>query len=60
MTSLGCVAESLGCSEIGLRLILGQLLGCPVMLIYRWIVAKQNSITQHFYFIITGQFQFRR
>ena len=56
MTFLSSVAETLGCSEDGLRLILGQLLGYPVMLIYRWIIANQNSTCQHFYFIFTGQF----
>ena len=55
MTFLSSLVETLGCSEDGLRLILGQLLGYPVMLIYRWIIANQNSTSQHFYFIFTGQ-----
>ena len=55
MTFLSSLAETLGCSEEGSRLILGQLLGYPVILVYRWIVANQRPTIQHLYFIITGQ-----
>ena len=54
MTFLSSIAETLGCSEDGLRLILGQLLGYPVILVYRWIIATQRPTFQHLYFIITG------
>ena len=58
MTFLSPVVETLGCSEDGLRLILGLFLGYPVILVYRWIIASRNSTFQHFYFVFTGQLEF--
>ena len=55
MAFITSVAESLGSSEAGLRLVLGQLLGYPVMLFYRRHIACQQAILQHLYFIITGK-----
>ena len=55
MAFISSVAESLGCSEAGLRLVLGQLLGYPVMLFYRRQMASQQSTLQHLFFIITGK-----
>ena len=49
------MAEALGSSEAGLRLVLGQLLGYPVMLFYRRHIAGQQATFQHLYFIITGK-----
>jgi len=54
MAFITSVASALGSSEAGLRLVLGQLLGYPVMLFYRKHVACQQSTLQHLYFIITG------
>ena len=54
MAFISSLAESLGSSEAGLRLVLGQLLGYPVMLFYRRHVAGQQSTLQHLYSIITG------
>ena len=46
MTFLTSMAGTLGCSEEGLRLLLGQLLGYPIILIYRWIIANQRPTIQ--------------
>ena len=55
MAFISSVAETVGSSEAGLRLVLGQLLGYPVMMLYRKHIASQQSTVQHLYFILTGQ-----
>ena len=55
MAFISSVAESVGSSEAGLRLVLGQLLGYPVMMLYRRHIASHQSTVQHLYFIMTGQ-----
>jgi len=54
MAFISSVAETVGSSEAGLRLVLGQLLGYPVMMLYRKHIASQQSTVQHLYFILTG------
>lgn len=56
-TSLGwthSVANSLGASESGLRLVLGQLAGYPLLLLYRRHLANKDTNTQHLYFFLSG------
>jgi len=48
------IAEAAGGSEAAVRLLLGQLLGYPVALIYRKHISRQPSTIQHIYFIVTG------
>ena len=55
MTFLTSMAGTLGCSEEWLRLLLGQLLGYPIIMIYRWIITNQRPSIQHPYFFIAGQ-----
>ena len=55
MAFISSLAENLGASEAALRLLLGQLMGYPVMLVYRRLVASQHTTIQHIYFILTGQ-----
>ena len=46
MIFLTSMAGTLECSEEGLRLLLGQLLGYPIVMIYRWIIANQRPTIQ--------------
>ena len=55
MAFISSLAENLGASEAALRLLVGQLMGYPVMLVYRRLVASQHTTIQHIYFILTGQ-----
>jgi len=48
------VANSLGASESGLRLVLGQLAGYPLLLLYRRHIFNKDVNTQHLYFFLSG------
>jgi hypothetical protein len=48
------LAESLGCGESGLKLVLGQLLGYPICYLHALLLKKSPAIAQHFYFILSG------
>jgi len=54
MSIVAGIAAVVGASEAALRLILGQLLGYPLMLLYRQKIASQETTIQHLYFFITG------
>ena len=57
-TSLGWtheVANILGAAESGLRLVLGQLAGYPLLLLYRRHLANKDTNTQHLYFFLSGE-----
>jgi len=54
MSIVKSIAEAAGGSEAAVRLLLGQLLGYPVLLFYRKCVSRQSSTLQHLYFIVTG------
>jgi lysophospholipid acyltransferase 5 len=49
-------AESLGGSEAGLKLILGQLAGYPLLLFYRKFLSDKDPKLQHVYFTLSGLF----
>jgi len=51
---VAAIAAAAGASEAALRLILGQLLGYPLMRLYRQKVATQETTIQHLYFFLTG------
>jgi len=48
------LAAGLGASEAGLRLILGQLAGAPLMVVYRSAVAHREATAQHLFLFLTG------
>jgi len=48
------LATSLGTPESGLRLVLGQLAGYPLLLVYRRLLASRDTNTQHLYFSLSG------
>jgi len=48
------IASSLGASESALRLVLGQLAGYPLLLLYRRHLANKDTNTQHLYFFLSG------
>jgi len=48
------LAESLGGSEAGLKLIIGQLLGYPLLLFYRKFISNKDPNLQHVYFAVSG------
>jgi len=48
------LASSLGAEESGLKLVLGQLAGYPLVLFYRRFLAYRDSNTQHLYFFLSG------
>jgi len=48
------LATSLGAEESGLKLVLGQLAGYPLVLFYRKFLAYRDSNTQHLYFFLSG------
>jgi len=48
------LATSLGAEESGLRLVLGQLAGYPLVLLYRRYLATRDSNTQHLFFFLSG------
>lgn len=48
------MAASLGASEAALRLILGQMLGAPLMVVYRSMVAHREATAQHLFLFLTG------
>jgi len=48
------IASSLGASESGLRLVLGQLAGYPLLLLYRRHLANKETNIQHLYFFLSG------
>jgi len=50
------LADTLGGSEAGLKLILGQLAGYPVLLFYRKLLSDKDTKLQHIYFALTGLF----
>jgi len=50
------LATSLGATEAALKLIIGQLLGYPLMLLYRRAVSTQPTQIQHLYFFLSGLF----
>ena len=56
MTWTADVASSLGAPESGLKLILGQLSGYPIFLLYRAHLGKLPAWLQHLYFALTGLF----
>jgi len=56
MSIVASVAAAAGASEAALRLILGQLFGYPLMIVYRQKVASQQPTIQHLFFFLTGLF----
>jgi len=48
------LASSLGTEESGLKLVLGQLAGYPLVLLYRRYLASRDTNTQHLYFFLSG------
>ena len=48
------VAGVLGAPEPGLRLVLGQLAGYPLLLLYRRHIANKDTNTQHLFFFLSG------
>ena len=48
------LATSLGAQESGLKLVLGQLAGYPLLLLYRRHLASKDTNTQHLYFFLSG------
>eukprot|EP00088_Acartia_fossae_P070178 TRINITY_DN9328_c0_g1_i8.p1 TRINITY_DN9328_c0_g1~~TRINITY_DN9328_c0_g1_i8.p1 ORF type:complete len:507 (+),score=73.62 TRINITY_DN9328_c0_g1_i8:78-1598(+) len=50
------LADKLGGTEAGLKLILGQLAGYPVLLLYRKLLSDKDPKLQHVYFALTGLF----
>lgn len=54
MSIVKIIAEAAGGSEAAVRLLLGQLLGYPVVLFYRKYISRQSTTLQHLYFIISG------
>jgi len=50
----GELAASVGGSEAGLKLILGQLSGYPILLFYRKFLSNKDPNLQHVYFALTG------
>ena len=48
------LASSLGAEESGLRLVLGQLAGYPLLLLYRRHLATRDTNTQHLFFFLSG------
>jgi len=48
------LAGSAGVDENALKLLIGQLLGYPVMLIYRKFLTHSSTTMQHIYFALTG------
>jgi lysophospholipid acyltransferase 5 len=54
MSWVAAAAASLGASEAALRLILGQLAGYPLVLLYRRLLAHRDTNTQHTFFFLSG------
>jgi len=54
MSWVAAAAVSLGASEAALKLILGQLLGVPLMLLYRALIAHRETNVQHLFFFLSG------
>jgi len=54
MSWVAAAAVSLGASEAALKLILGQLAGVPLMLLYRALIAHRETNVQHLFFFLTG------
>ena len=48
------LADTLGCAEPGLKLVLGQLFGYPVCYFHTLFLKKSPAFVQHLYFCITG------
>merc|ERR1719507_1030289 len=48
------IASSLGASESALKLVLGQLAGYPLLLLYRRHLAHRETNLQHLYFFLSG------
>ena len=48
------IANSLGAEESGLKLVLGQLAGYPLLLLYRRHLANKDTNVQHLYFFLSG------
>jgi len=51
---VAALSVAVGASEAALRLVLGQLMGYPLMLLYRKKIASQQTTVQHLYFFLTG------
>jgi len=54
MSWVAATAASLGASEAALKLILGQVLGYPLMLLYRKHLASLDPGLQHAFFFLSG------
>jgi len=54
MSLVSNLAASTGTSEAALKLILGQMSGYPLMLIYRSYLSRHSVSTQHIFFFLTG------
>lgn len=50
----GSIAASMGAPEAALKLVLGQLAGYPLLLLYRRHLADKDSNLQHLYFFLSG------
>lgn len=48
------IAEELGGSEAGLKLLLGQLAGYPLLLIHRRFLRDKPELVQHLYLMVSG------
>lgn len=50
------LANALGASESGVRLIFGQLSGYPLFLLHRMYLRNASASVQHLFFAVTGLF----
>ena len=56
MSWTATAAASLGAPEAGLKLILGQVSGYPLFLLYRAALSKAEAWVHHLFFAVTGLF----
>jgi len=50
------LSDNFGGTEAGLKLIIGQLAGYPILLLYRKLLSNKDPKLQHVYFTLTGLF----
>jgi hypothetical protein len=48
------LADTLGCGESGLKLVLGQLFGYPICYFHTLFLKKSPEVVQHLFFTLTG------
>jgi len=54
MSPIASLASTVGASEAGLKLVLGQLAGYPLLIFYRHHLAHRETNLQHLYFFLSG------